>query len=134
MVSPLPFHASDMRTLITIAVQIAALLVINGVGYTLAAALQLPLPGNLLGMLLLLSLLATGLVPLRWVESSASVLIRHLGFFFVPITVGLMSLGELFLDNGVAILITLVVSAVIGIGVAGLSSQRLASRRDRRAS
>jgi len=123
-----------MRTLITIAIQIVALLVINGVGYALAAALQLPLPGNLLGMLLLLSLLATGLVPLRWVESSASVLIRHLGFFFVPITVGLMSLGELFLDNGVAILITLVVSAVIGIGVAGFSSQRLTARRDRRAS
>jgi Putative effector of murein hydrolase LrgA len=130
----LPFHATDMRTLITIAIQIVALLVINGVGYALAAALQLPLPGNLLGMLLLLSLLATGLVPLRWVESSASVLIRHLGFFFVPITVGLMSLGELFLDNGVAILITLVVSAVIGIGVAGFSSQRLTARRDRRAS
>jgi len=123
-----------MRTLITIAIQIVALLVINGVGYALAAALQLPLPGNLLGMLLLLSLLATGLVPVRWVESSASVLIRHLGFFFVPITVGLMSLGELFLDNGVAILITLVVSAVIGIGVAGFSSQRLTARRDRRAS
>ena len=123
-----------MRTVITIAFQIAALLVLNGVGYALAVALQLPLPGNLLGMLLLLSLLATGLVPLRWVESSASVLIRHLGFFFVPISVGLMSLGELFLDNGVAILITLVVSAVVGISVAGLSSQRLASRRDRRAS
>jgi holin-like protein len=122
-----------MRTLITIAIEIAALLVINGVGYTLTTALQLPLPGNLLGMLLLLSLLATGLVPLRWVESSASVLIRHLGFFFVPITVGLMSLGDLFLDNGVAILITLVVSAGIGIGAAGLSSQRLA-RRDRRTS
>ena len=120
-----------MRTLITIAIQIAALLIINGVGYTLATALQLPLPGNLLGMLLLLSLLATGLVPVRWVESSASVLIRHLGFFFVPITVGLMSLGDLFLDNGVAILITLVVSAGIGIGVAGLSSQRLAKRERR---
>ena len=123
-----------MRTLITIVVQITALLVINHVGYALAAALHLPLPGNLLGMLLLLLLLATRVVPLRWVESSASVLVRHLGFFFVPITVGLMSLGELFLDNGIAILITLVVSAAIGIGVAGLSSQRLASTRDRRAS
>jgi holin-like protein len=122
-----------MRTSITIAIQVAALVVINRVGYSIAEALQLPLPGNLLGMLVLLSLLATGLVPLRWVESSASVLIRHLGFFFVPITVGLMGLGEFFLDNGVAILITLVVSAVIGISVAGLSSQRLASRRDRRA-
>jgi holin-like protein len=123
-----------MRTLITIAVQIAALLLINSLGYAVAAALHLPLPGNLLGMLFLLALLATGLVPLRWVESSASVLIRHLGFFFIPITVGLMGFGELFVDNGVAIVITLLVSAVVGIGAVGFSSQRLASRSDRRPS
>jgi holin-like protein len=123
-----------MRALITIAVQIAALLLINSLGYAVAAALHLPLPGNLLGMLFLLALLATGLVPLKWVESSASVLIRHLAFFFIPITVGLMGFGELFVDNGVAIVITLLVSAVVGIGAAGFSSQRLASRQDRRAS
>jgi holin-like protein len=123
-----------MRTSITIAVQIATLLLINSLGYAVAAALHLPLPGNLLGMLFLLALLATGLVPLRWVESSASVLIRHLGFFFIPITVGLMGFGELFVDNGVAIVITLLVSAVVGIGAVGFSSQRLASRQDRRAS
>lgn len=123
-----------MRTLITIAVQIAALLLINSLGYAVTAALHLPLPGNLLGMLFLLALLATGLVPLQWVESSASVLIRHLGFFFIPITVGLMGFGELFVDNGVAIVITLLVSAVVGIGAVGFSSQGLTSRQDRRAS
>jgi putative effector of murein hydrolase LrgA (UPF0299 family) len=45
-----------------------------------------------------------------------------------------MGLGDLFRANGAAIVITLTVSAVVGLCVAGLSSQRLASRRERRPS
>jgi holin-like protein len=118
-----------MRTLSLLA-QIAALFAINKLGYLVAGALHLPLPGNLLGMLFLLLLLGTGVVPLRWIEASASLLIRHLAFFFVPITVGLMSFGELVQDNGPAILLTLVLSAAVGILVAGRSSQRLGMRKD----
>jgi putative effector of murein hydrolase LrgA (UPF0299 family) len=44
----------------------------------------------------------------------------------------LLGFVELFLDNGPAILAVLIVSAGIGIGVAGLSSQRLASRKGRK--
>jgi holin-like protein len=120
-----------MKTPLVFAAQIAALFAINALGYTVAGALHLPLPGNLLGMLFLLALLATGLVRLEWIETSASLLVRHLAFFFIPITVGLMGLGDVFLANGPAILVTLLVSAVLGICVAGLSSQRLASRRQR---
>jgi holin-like protein len=122
-----------MKTLSVIAVQIFGLLAISQAGYAVATALQLPLPGNLVGMLFLLGLLATGLVRLTWVEASALLLTRHLAFFFIPLTVGLLGFGDLFLDNGPAILVILIVSAGIGIGVAGLSSQRLASRKGRKA-
>jgi holin-like protein len=120
-----------MKTPLVLVAQLAALLVLNQLGYAVAAALHLPLPGNLLGMLFLFALLATGVVPVTWVEASSSLLVRHLAFFFIPITVGLMGLGDVFLANGPAILVTLLVSAVLGICVAGLSSQRLASRRQR---
>jgi holin-like protein len=122
-----------MKTMMILAAQLATLLAINQLGYLLASVLHLPLPGNLLGMLLLLGLLASGLVPVRWVEASASLLVRHLTFFFIPITVGLMGFGDLFVTNGPAILVTLIVSAVVGICGAGLSSQRLTSRRARKA-
>jgi len=121
-----------MKTLSVIVMQIVALVAISQAGYAVAAALQLPVPGNLVGMLFLLGLLATGLVRLTWIETSASLLTRHLAFFFIPLTVGLLGFVELFLDNGPAILAVLIVSAGIGIGVAGLSSQRLASRKGRR--
>jgi holin-like protein len=117
-----------MRGAVVIAVQVVALLAISKVGHSAAAAFSLPLPGNLLGMLLLLGLLASGTVRVRWLETSASLLLRHLAFFFVPITVGLMGFAALLANDGPAILVTLVVSAGIGLCVAGLTSQVLASR------
>ena len=116
-----------VRFSIGLLLQIAALMVINKAGYVLVALLRLPLPGNVLGMLLLLALLASGVVPLRWIESSASILVRHLAFFFIPITVGLISFADVFVENGPAIVLTLVVSAAVGICGAGLSSQGLGS-------
>ena len=120
-----------MRIVIARFAQIVVLLALSKAGQTLATRLELPLPGSLVGMLLLLTLLLTGAVPLSWIESGASLLLRHLGFFFIPITVGLMGFTDVFVANGPAIVVTLVVSAVVGLCLAGLISQRLAARRER---
>lgn len=114
-----------MKSLAVLLLQVVALLVINEAGYAVVSVLHLPVPGNLLGMLFLLALLVTGVLPLRWIDASASLLIRHLAFFFIPIAVGLMAFAELFLDNGPAILLTLVVSAAVGMWSSGISAQRL---------
>jgi holin-like protein len=122
-----------MRTSIVIALQVVVLLAISQAGHAVATYLGLPLPGNLLGMLLLLGLLLSGAIRVRWLETSASLLLRHLAFFFVPITVGLMGFAALLATDGPAILVTLVVSACIGLCVAGLTSQVLVARRRGRA-
>jgi holin-like protein len=120
-----------MKRLFIILAQIAALLVVNEAGYAVVDALRLPLPGNLVGMLFLLALLVSGLVRLEWVESGALLLIRHLAFFFIPITVGLMGFAQLFLDHGLAILTTLIASAGLGICITGFCSQLLSQRKHR---
>jgi holin-like protein len=56
--------------------------------------------------------------------------VRHLAFFFIPISVGLMGFADLVV-HGPAIVVTLVVSAGLGIWVAGLSSQLLAEKKGR---
>jgi holin-like protein len=78
---------------------------------------------------MLFALLTFGVIRLEWVEAGASLLVRHLAFFFIPIAVGLMAFEDLFVSHGVAIVVTLIVSAVIGICVAGLTSQVLTRRR-----
>jgi holin-like protein len=120
-----------MKTVLVLALQILALFALNQAGYAVTAALHLPLPGNLVGMLLLLALLASGAVPLRWFDSGASLLVRHLAFFFIPISVGLMGFADLVVHHGPAIVVTLVISAGLGIWVAGLSSQLLADKKGR---
>lgn len=106
--------------------QILVLIGLDKVGYLLAERLHLPLPGNLIGMLLLLALLASGLVRLRWIESGALFLLRHLAFFFIPIAVGLMAFIDVFQRDGLSWLVTLVVAAGVGIWAAGSVTQALA--------
>jgi putative effector of murein hydrolase len=66
------------------------LLLISEAGRVFVGALQLPLPGNLVGMLMSFALLTCGVIRLEWVEAGASMLVRHLGFFFIPIAIELV--------------------------------------------
>jgi len=115
-------------------VQIVVLWMIFAVSNFVVAYLQLPIPGNIVGLVLLFVFLSAGVVKQRWVSGGAALLTRHLAFFFIPITVGLMGLMDVFAAHGVGIALTLVVSAVLGICVAGLTSQALAARKNRRES
>jgi holin-like protein len=112
--------------------QIVVLWVIFAVSSAVVARRGLRIPGNLVGLGLLFVLLSAGIVKERWVSGATTLLTRHLAFFFIPITVGLMGLTDVVVANGAAIVITLVVSALLGICVAGFTSQALAARKRRR--
>lgn len=117
-----------MKRAVVTAMQICLLAAISQFGYLCAERWSLPLPGNLLGMLMLLALLCSGLVRLDWIEAGASALLAHLAFFFVPIAVGLMSFGDLLQRHGIALLATLLIAAAVGIVSAGLVTQALGRR------
>jgi holin-like protein len=90
---------------------------------TLVELLRIPVPSNLLALLLLLVLLMSGLLRLAHVEELATFLLRHLSFFFVPFMVGLLAQGALLASAGVALLVSLILAAGVGIIVAGLAAQ-----------
>jgi len=123
-----PRHAP--KKLLIVGAQLALLIGINKAGYLVAAALHLPLPGNLVGMLFLFALLRSGLIPKAWIEETSSFLTRHLAFFFIPITVGLMGYSRLLVESGVAVIGTLLISAAIGICASGLLAQALVHPRE----
>jgi holin-like protein len=107
------------------ALQILGLWTLNFAGVWVVEKMALPIPGNVVGMVLLYALLALGFVKVSWFEAAGSFLIRHLAFFFVPITVGLMDAGYLFATRGIGIIFTLAASAAIGVMLAGWISQLL---------
>ena len=108
-----------------LALQLLGLWALNLTGIWAVKAAQLPIAGNLVGMVGMYLLLSLGLVKASWFDVTGSFLIKHLAFFFVPITVGLMDAGSLFATNGVGIILTLAVSAAIGVVLAGWVSQLL---------
>ena len=85
-------------------------------GEVLAAALQLPLPGAVLGM----ALLALGLLwrPLREpVRACAELLLANLSLLFVPAGVGVMVHMGLVVQHGWSLLGILLLSTAIGLVV-----------------
>jgi holin-like protein len=53
--------------------------------------INLPIPGSVLGMILLFVSLSMGIIKLNYIEKAAEFLIKHLALFFVPYAVGLMT-------------------------------------------
>jgi holin-like protein len=112
-----------------ISLQLAGLWALNFAGFWVVQKTALPIPGNLVGMLTLFVLLVAGVVRVSWFELTGSFLIKHLAFFFVPITVGLMNAGPLLIAHGIGIILVLTISAAGGILLTGLISQVLLAKR-----
>lgn len=108
-----------LRAVIVLTLQVAGLIAIDRVAIVLTPHLPLPLPSNLVGMLLLAVLLLTGLVRESWLGQAAVLFQRHLAFFFVPIAVGLMAYGSLLRQHGLLLLLVILVSTAAGIAAAG---------------
>ncbi|QWV98744.1 CidA/LrgA family protein [Geomonas nitrogeniifigens] len=116
--------------LIKITWQTVLLWLVFRLGGYLVGVLHLSLPGNVAGMLLMFALLASGLVKPALIEAASGFLLKHFAFFFIPISVGLMSFGPLVRQSGLALLAILLVSALAGAAVTGVSVQMLQRRRE----
>lgn len=99
-------------------------------GEGIAEMLRLPVPGNVLGMLLLTGLLRVGIVRLEHVKPAADVLLHNLAFLFVPAGVGLLVYGELLKDAWLPIAVGVSVSTAVVLAVVGLVHQFLEARHE----
>ena len=107
---------------------LAWLLLAQSAGESLARLAHLPLPGPVLGLLILL-------VVLRWervrapIGAAADVLLAHLSLLFVPVGVGVMTHLGLITQYGVRMLVVIVVSTWVGMAVTALVLRSLLSAR-----
>ena len=90
-----------------------------------AHRLGCPIPGSVAGLLLLLLALICGVIKLPWVEKAADLFLHHMVLLFVPVTVGLMEVGPLLKQSGLAIVASLVVSLLVTLIATGLLSRWL---------
>ena len=108
---------------------IAALLILQLVGTIIIRLTGLPLPGPVVGMLLLFAyLLWRGVTP-RPFEATARALLQNLALLFVPAGVGLMVHFALIGRDLLPILVTLVVSTGLTLAATAWALDRLNRRR-----
>lgn len=94
-------------------------------GEFISRLLDLPIPGNVMGMGLLLVGLSTGMVELKWLEEAAELLLANLALFFVPAGVGVMVYGDLIAAEWLPISVATVLSTFVVMAVTGRLAQRL---------
>ncbi|NPE27297.1 CidA/LrgA family protein [Methanococcoides sp. SA1] len=110
-------------------IQLAIVLAICFMGDILHDFFNLPIPGNVLGMMLLLVLLLTGVLKLSMIEDISNFLLKHLSFFFIPAAVGLMTCFSILEGKWTALMFISVVSTLIIVVVTGITVQILIKRR-----
>ena len=110
--------------------QLFIILFISFLGEAAHRLFRIPVPGNVIGMLLLFILLCTGLIKLDMIEEMTNFLINHLAFFFVPAGVGLLAYIGVLKSSWAAIFgISLVTTAIVMV-VTGHTVQILKRRSE----
>lgn len=99
------------------------------IGEVLQAAIPLPIPAAIYGLVLLLIALSTGLLKVKQVEDAANWLISIMPILYVPICVKILEYWGVISQSAVAIITITVVSTFLVFAVSGLVTQRLMKRR-----
>ncbi|MGP3591254.1 CidA/LrgA family protein [Vagococcus sp. WN89Y] len=78
--------------------------------------LHLPLPANLIGMVLMLALIVCRIIPLAWVRAGARWLLAEMLLFFVPAVVAVVNYTQLLLVDGWRIFAVIALSTLMVLG------------------
>ncbi|MBI0575928.1 CidA/LrgA family protein [Neobacillus cucumis] len=111
--------------------QLLTLVLIYQIGNWTVHFTHLKIPGNVMGLMILLVLLWLKIIKIDQIELVSGWLLKHLGFFFIPISVGLMTLGPTLLHKGMVFLFILVISAFIGLVTAGKTTQAVIKKKEK---
>lgn len=117
--------------IIRIIAEIAVLYVFFLAGEFLQKQFHLPVPGSIVGLLLLFTMLLLKIVPVKLIENGSSFIMAYLPMFFIPATAGIMNHLDIFSGSGLLLISILVVSSIITMVVTAHSSQWIAARSAR---
>ncbi|AGW91861.1 MULTISPECIES: CidA/LrgA family protein [Cupriavidus] len=107
----------------------AILLVFQSVGEVISYALRLPVPGPVLGMILLFGWLVFDDRLLPIIQGTTSELLKHLSLLFVPAGVGIMVHANRIEGEWMPILVALVVSTWLAIATTAVVTRMLMRKR-----
>ncbi|MEH7081827.1 CidA/LrgA family protein [Neobacillus drentensis] len=109
--------------------QFLTILVIYLIGTRLVTWLDLPVPGSIVGMVLLFIALLSGVCKLQWVEAAAHLHIKHITLLFIPFIVGVWHFAGIFKVEGIKLAIILAASSLVVLLVTAFIADYLETKR-----
>ncbi|EKN3346096.1 CidA/LrgA family protein [Yersinia ruckeri] len=91
----------------------------------LVRVFHLPLPANIVGMLLLLALFVLRIIPMGWVKAGSRWLLAEMLLFFVPAVVAVVNYAQLLLVDGWKIFAVIAVSTTLTLAATALVVDRV---------
>lgn len=105
--------------------QFLIILIICFIGEVLNKVAYIPLPGSIIGMILLFICLLTGIIKLEMIEGITKFLLDHLAFFFIPAGVGLIAYVGIIKENLLPIVVICFVTTFLVMLVTGWTVQAI---------
>ena len=102
------------------------------IGEIIHKLLHLVIPGSIIGMILLLFLMQTGVVKEKDIKEVSDFLLGNLAFFFIPAGVGLITLSAILRDSWWKISVIIILSTIVVTAVTGLIVQRMVEKKVRK--
>lgn len=93
--------------------QFMIILTMYFLGVVLQALLKLPIPGTILGLIILFLALYGGIVKIEMIEEVSEFLLAHMSFLFLPAGVGLMTSMGVLQGKWILFILIIVISTTI---------------------
>lgn len=115
--------------IIQICVQILIITTFLLIGNAIHSYAHLPIPGSVIGLVLLFLALYLRIIPLKLVDVGAELLTAELLLFFIPSAVGIMNYPDLFGIVGIKLIIIIFISTVFVMMGTGVTAHFLSRKK-----
>ena len=114
-----------------IPLQLAVIFAICLAGEFLHRVVGIPLPGNIIGMVLLLILLCLKVLKPEQISGVSGFFLNHLALFFLPPSIAIMAVGDDILAKWPLLLVLCITFTLVTIAAGGLTTQFLIRLQER---
>lgn len=121
-------NRKNILRIILIIVQVVFLYSLSLVGNTIVALLNLPIPGSIIGLLLLFFGLYFKIMPVAFIKEGAGFILVILPMFLIPSTVGVVQYPELLSMWGMMLIFMIMISTFLTMIVVGRVSGRFEAK------
>lgn len=105
-------YALKVHDLLKVTAQLLFLIGLWWISFFLQQFFHLPISAGVIGLILLLLALSSGIMKLVWIKSGADFILAELVLMFIPCVVGLVKYKQLFLTQGWQLILTVVLGTI----------------------